>query len=375
LGFGPEKIIAEATMLAYVASGATELTSIVERLDALAQQLIPLIRSAQALADLALHPDRVFKRAVPHVLLNVLGHHDVEFDRFALDTCRRALAHAMDEPPTVVAERRWIMSLWGHPIQSPNVEEERTVLGAPYDLLVDSREAAYGFTHLLFYVTDFGKRHRREFGRPVDEILRDADALIVRCLDDEDYDLTAELLMAWPELGEPWSATAAFGFRVLAHAEDEAGVLPCSNLDAARLQALQGDERRRYARAVSYHTEFVWGFLCAAALRDRMAPPLIIGGPVLAESASASTPTTANHRQWRDVLARCTPNELRGLAPTLSEFAIMRALRSRDFREADATRTEAQRLGPPRGAWQVTADRLLTVLEAGTRVRDGLQSR
>ena len=273
LGFGPEKVVAEATMLAYVVDAASVSTCVRDRVDALARTLVPLVRSPRALVDLTLNPDQAFRRAVPHVLLTALGHRDDAFDDVAADRCARVLPHAVDQPATVVAERAWLRGLWRRSL--PPVRDPRpgTVLTDPFDLLAGGREDAYGLTHLLFYVTDFGRAATPEAGRPHRAILADVEALVIRYLDQGDYDLVAELLMAWPLLREPWSPAAAFAFRVLAHVEDQVGILPCGNVDPQRLAALEGAERTRYARAASYHTALVMGFLCAAALRDGGAPP------------------------------------------------------------------------------------------------------
>ena len=123
LGFGPEKVVAEATMLAYAAHGASESRAVGDRVDALARQLDPLVRSRRALADMALNPDQVFRRAVPHVLLTAIGYPDDAFDEFAADECARVLSHAVDQPATVLAERRWITSVWDRPL--PTVSGRR----------------------------------------------------------------------------------------------------------------------------------------------------------------------------------------------------------------------------------------------------------
>ncbi|GAA1962726.1 DUF6895 family protein [Microbacterium deminutum] len=372
LGFGPEKVIAEATMLAYAAAGVTQATAVVDRVDALARQLVPHVRSPQALADMVLNPDRVFKRCVPHVLLSVLGFHDDLFDDFAFERCQRTMTHAVDEPATVHAERRWIGEVWKRPLRQLVDGEAGTALHQPLELLTDSREDAYGLTHLLFYVSDFGRAPRRNFGRPIEELLKDVDALVVRYLDEEDYDLTAELLMAWPQLREPWSPTATFAFRVLADLEDQVGVLPCGNLDPKRLTALDGEERRRYARAASYHTAFVMGFLCAASLRHGMAPPRGIRGPEYAEGAVSALEVRlgSDRRHWRSALERCDPSERRTLVPTLNELVVMRALRRRDFREAEECRVAAQLFGVPPDAWQNAASETLDAITQGIVVRE-----
>ena len=369
LGFGPEKVVAEATMLAYAAAGASDSALVRARVDQLAARVAPLVRSRAAAADLALNPDRAFKRIVPHVLLTALGHPDPRFDAFAATQAARALAHASDEPATVLAERRWIMGVWGQKDAATPGIRPGTVLDRPFDLLVSSREDPYGLTHLLFYVTDFGRAPGVALGRPRAELLADVEALLIRYLDHEDYDLAGELLMAWPQLGAPWSPAAAFAFRVLADVEDAAGVLPCGNVDPERLATLKGVERTRYARAASYHTAFVMGFLCATILRSGV--PLPLAGPAGADLESpdawrAFRAMVADDRgHWQPVFERCEPAERRALAPMLCELALAQALRRRDYRALHEVLVEARRLGmPSRPLPRAAADLLNALGEA-----------
>ena len=154
--------------------------------------------------------------------------------------------------------------------------------------------------------------------------MADVEAWLVRYLDRDDFGLCAELLMAWPQLRAPWSPTAAFAFQVLAAAEDEVGVLPCGNVDSDRLATLQGPERTRYARATSYHTALVMGFLCAVCLAADAPPPS--GGCV---GPLTQVPACS---QWERVAAVCRPEQHDQLAPLRTAIAIDRALRAKDFR-------------------------------------------
>lgn len=378
LGFGPEKVVAEATMLAYAAAGASDSLRVRALVDELAARVAPLVRSRAAAADLALNPDRAFKRIVPHVLLTALGHPDARFDAFAAAQAARALRQASDEPATVLAERGWIMGVWGQTDAAGPGIRPGTALDRPFDLLVASREDPYGLTHLLFYVTDFGRSPAVALGRPREELLADVEALLIRYLDHEDYDLAGELLMAWPQLGAPWSPAAAFAFRVLAEVEDAAGVLPCGNVDPDRLAALEGAERTRYARAASYHTAFVMGFLCATVLRSGAPLPLAAPtsgpepAPGAAPAAGEALPDDAwrtfraraadDRGHWQPVFERCVPAERGALAPMLCDLALTQALRRRDYRALHDTLAEARRLGMPSRPLPRAAADLLTAL-------------
>jgi hypothetical protein len=372
LGFGPEKVVAEAAMLAYAAYGASTSTVVRDRIDALARLLAPLVRSPRALADMALNPDQVFRRVVPHVLLTRMGHPDDTFDDLASDLCARVLSHAVDQPATVLEERRWITSLWGRPL--PFVPSATgTVLSRPFDLLVGSREDPYGLTHLLFYVTDFGRNLVPSVGRPRAALLADLDALVIRYLDHGDYDLVGELLMAWPQLRAEWSPVAAFAFGVLAHVEDEIGLLPCGNVDPERLASLTGAERTRYARAASYHTALVMGFLCAVALRGDHAPPTRVAGPQHADDAWPTFRAALNDHpgDWRTVFDSRSEVEKRTLAPMLAGLVITQALRQQDFAGLHDAIGAARRFGLPLQPLEGAAAELLQILASAMAVGSG----
>jgi hypothetical protein len=364
LGFGPEKVVAEAAMLAYVAHGVRGSSALRDAVDTLARQIEPLVRSPRVLAEMAGNPDRVFRRVVPHVLLTAMGRRDDAFDDIAAALCARVLAHAVDHPTTVIAERRWITGVWGRPVPGVPDLPAGTALTHPFDLLVGSREDPYGLTHLLFYVTDFGRSPDLRATRPTNAILADVEGLVLRYLDHGDYDLVGELLMAWPQLREPWSPTAAFAFRVLAQVEDAVGILPCGNLDPQRLADLDGASRTRYARAASYHTALVMGFLCSVALRGDSAPPTSIVAPQYDDDAwSALRGMLVDHPgDCVPVFDRCAQQEKRALAPTLVGLVINQALRCGDYPGLCSALQASRRFGLPDHPLQTAAEDLLRVL-------------
>ena len=332
--FGPEKVVAEVAMLLHTADGLRDRPQIGRRVDTLAHQLAPYARSRRALVDMALHPGHAFKLAVPHVLLTGLGLVDHDFDVIARERCLAAATLASDLPPSATAERRWTMSLWSADATDPAPPDaaDGTFLHLPFDLIGGSREDAYALTHLLFYITDFGHRPLVQTPRPQSVILAEIEALVVRYLDAEDYDLCGELLMAWPLTGAPWTTTSAFAFRVLARIEDQVGVLPCGNADIVRLGQLTGDDRALYALAASYHTAFVMGFLCAVALRagpisTRFDSEVFDG--TLVTALAAHVDDTQGH--WQEVFAECDDVERRMLVPALIDLALVQSLRKTDY--------------------------------------------
>lgn len=354
-------------MLTYAAAGASDSAEVGSRVASLGAQLLPYAHSRRALADLAMQPARAFKYAVPHVLLTSLGHTEPALDRFFRSRCRRAVALGSDLPPSAHLERTWITRLWGADWTA--AAPQRTLADQAADVLSDSREDAYALTHQLFYLTDFGRSPPQLPPATASRLLGEVEALLLRYLDAEDYDAAGELLMTWPELRVPWSPAAAFAFRVLARAEDEAGVLPCGNVDLARLSRLDPDGRRRYARATGYHTAFVMGLLCAASLRDDSLPPLEIEGEQYPdrvwERAWQHIDPAQGH--WLDDFTRASAAEKRVLTPTLCNLAVAQQLRRHDYAGLARTLTLATEAGLPDHPLRSAAvDRLQALDEAVT---------
>ena len=207
-GFGPEKPIA--------ASASGHRPKVASRVPELAELLAPHARSERVLADIALHPALAFKFAVPHILLTRLGYRDASFDDFLRSCTSSQVRNGHDRPPSASIERRWISSLWtGQDVGAGwRADLLNSVLNWPLDILGGLHDDAYAFTHLIMYCTDFGFQNRR-LPRRRSAILGEAGSLLAKCVDAEDYDLAAEVILAWPLTGAAWSPSAAFGFRIV----------------------------------------------------------------------------------------------------------------------------------------------------------------
>lgn len=273
----PEKVIAETAFLLLCASRAGEHPEVRERIGSLAERLIPYARGERMVLGVCLEPALALDYAQAHICLARLGYPDPGFDsvlRRSVDSQARA---GRERPPHRELEQHWLEEIWDGSRSNSHSKltaaARNSVLGRPMDLLSSSRDNVYAFTHALMYVTDC-HLPPRQLPRPVSVILAEAEAALGRCLDDQDYDLGGEVLLAWPLTGRPWSAAAAFGFRVLARVEDEAGFLPSPSTKLQRLNELKGDERSNYLLATVYHTAYVMGLVCAVALsREKRRPP------------------------------------------------------------------------------------------------------
>jgi hypothetical protein len=334
----PEKLISETAVLLYGASAVRHYDGVGARVDQVARLLIPYARGPRMLLGVCLEPALALDYAEAHVCLSRLGYGDPGFDELLRQSITSQAAPGRERVPHRVLEQQWIRDLWdgsgsGGAGRAPRATVG-SILNEPLDLLGGGRVNLYAFTHALMYLTDFGIRPRR-LPRPRAMILAEAEAALARSLDAEDYDLSGELLMAWPLTGKSWSAAAAFGFRVLARIEDKAGILPASTTRRERLDKLAGDDRTDYFLATAYHTAYVMGLLCAAALQPGRRPPA-------APAAEAPTngsgdkifrllETEGGGPYWQKEFEQLSGAERDSLAGFLLNIALHRKIGLREF--------------------------------------------
>jgi hypothetical protein len=227
------------------------------------------------------------------------------------------------------------------------------------------KEDAYALTHLVIYCTDFGN-HLKPLPRDRSIVLAEARSFLAKCLDEEDYDLAAEILMIWPQLGAPWCASSAFGFRVLMTVEDQVGVLPSVRTKTDRLTSLEGEERIRYAFATAYHTALVMGLLCARSLRDGRTPSAQLSGDAICIDVNNRLLSfvDADQGHWQPVFASLPDDERRALAPLVLDIALAQAFRKHDYVTANQLLQIASAHGMERSPLAVQAAEMLERLVA-----------
>jgi len=334
----PEKVISETAFLLLAASSAAAHDSVRTRIDSVARLLIPHARSERMRLGICLEPTLTLDFAQAHICLRRLGYPDAAFDTLLRQSLGSQARSGHERVPHRILEQEWLAATWDDTAAHSRKYTSRTALNSalnhPIDLLNGSREDIYAFTHALMYVTDFNLRPRRLL-RPRGTILAEAEATLGRCLEEQDYDLGAEVLLAWPLTGGSWSAAATFGLRVLASVEDEAGFLPAPSTRLQRLNTLQGSARSEYLLATAYHTVYVMGLLCSAALQPGRTPPSEIptgraakGGADLIVQFLEPDDRSAH---WWDQFNRLQGLERDALAGLLLSIALRRKTVQRDF--------------------------------------------
>ncbi|MEO6511536.1 MAG: hypothetical protein ABIO16_11130 [Nocardioides sp.] len=216
-------------------------------------------------ADLAMRvcrdPARALETAFAHIQLTDLGDPDPALDA-PLDL---ALS---DEPtgpaPYVVPElqRQWLRDVRRgapDPIARDRLLHASS-LARPVDLLRCSTQDVYDLTHAVMHGTDLGLW---PLSAPRDEadLAADLDALLGIALGAENFDLTTELLWAWPMLRLAWTPAADLALDTVLTLHRKHGYLPGPGLDP------ESGPDATEIRRTSYHATLVLGILAAAILR------------------------------------------------------------------------------------------------------------
>ncbi len=363
----PEKVVTETALLllaAYVASGGADCVAarggIRRRVHQLAERLSPVARSERTMYSMCVQPALALDFAAAHIYLTRMGYPDLRFDRVFHQTVWEGVRPSKERAPHRALEQEWLLWMGSVPRNRNGREQalRQSALACPMDLLNGSRDDVYAFTHALLYGRDLDCMPL-PLPRTRDEVLGEAEAALARCLDEEDYDLAGEVLLAWPYTGTAkdaanggetvWSAAAAFGFEVLTRVEDRAGFLPSPATRVNTLRSLVGEERRNYLLASSYHTIYVMGLLCAAALGPGKLPPARV--PALTSHAGAAKKMLAHLApevqltHWYEQFRLLDLEQQDGLAGLVFQIAMRRMVKAGDYAGLAGLLGEADGLG------------------------------
>jgi hypothetical protein len=318
------KPIGEAALLLYAAAPAVARQPRLRApFEALQRVVAAHARTTRMETAIRFRPAAAAELAVPHLCLAALGTPDERLSRALADALASPVATMRERVPWKKQEGWWIARLAGSDAPPPLLDE--TLVGWGVDALGASRGELYGFTHALIYAADFGRR-RPNLPRAAAAIGADAESALVRVLEQDDFDLAAELLFTWPYLGLPWSDAAGFALDLLFEVEGEIGFLPSLSLRKQAFEEQPEEARRRWFFKEAYHTDFVMGMLTAAliaadhfpAAAYALAKPRLLPALDALLSGSATTPqwalprtgqtpplsfrlTAAVHRHARDV--------------------------------------------------------------------------
>jgi len=331
------KLIAETGALLFTAAPVALQDGIQFHVEKVARLLAPHARSAEVLVGVCLQPALALDHAAAHICLTQLGYADPAFDRLLRKSMSAMGGDYPERFPHRVLEQRWLANLFGRgdtqAAPSSVRRRVRSALDSPMNLFGATTHDLYAFTHAVMYATEFGTRSNR-LPRARAQILAEAERALARCLDEQDYDLVAELLLTWPLTRARWSPGAVFGFRVLTSVQDRAGFLPTPATRLGTLKKLKGEQRKDYLLATSYHATYMMGFLAACALRPGRAPPPTIRSDRAGTHADRqlwSFLETSNLPHWQQESRRLADSERHALLLFFFTIALWRKIKERDF--------------------------------------------
>jgi len=261
----PEKIIAESAFLLAFTKKGKIYDQVSEAFTDLVELLEPLARSKAMLMNICLKPALALDYAHSHICMNYLGYPDKNFDAAIKDALRSEAAEGIERVPYRMLEREWLRSIWDgqHSEDGCKFWIPLSCLKHQVDLFSDSTDGVYALTHAIMYTTFGGKEIS---GLDATEQLLTVEALLVRFMDEQNYDIAGELLMAWPLLRKPMTPVAKFALECMIEIEERVGFLPAPGLDRSMVEGKEIDERRTYIYSINYHTVMVMGLLCGSLL-------------------------------------------------------------------------------------------------------------
>ena len=344
-----DKVRCEASMLlraaAAVANRDPKLPAALARL---AAELVP--QSPDELAvRLCLHPGIALDLALVLLHLRALGLGDPRLEPLLGDLLGTDRLRGPERQPNRELEQLWLHGLWSGEVEPTSLARTLSAssLAWEFDHLAGTTEDAYAFTHAILYATDHGRR-RVALPRPVEEIVRDADAILAMALDAGNHDVTAEVLWTWPMLDLPWTPLAAEARAFLAQVSDACGFLPGPGFDPSVHKRLPFPERDAYVLRTSYHTTLVHGLLLAATLsrEGRLQPGPAAGqtgsmtalaGRNVADAVTAFLQPSAMAVAWWTQFPSLPPATRDSLAPALVTMALRRAATAADMSAVQET--------------------------------------
>jgi hypothetical protein len=330
------KVVAETAMLLLCVDSIVHQDIHLQTLASeLKQNLIPLARHNDVLAEICLDPGQVYATATAHLILNRLGCPDPDVDELIRGALVLGTDFGPERLPYQNLQATWLERLW------PAVARRRhrsshlvnSLLGRPVDVLAASRLDIYAFTHAVIYATGFGEWPLVRV-RSRQEILADADAALAFALETNDYDLLAELLMTWPMLGARWSQSARFALTVVTEVYDRHGFLPGLAHDPRQGQQLSGQELTDYIQSTSYHASYMMGMLCAVIARSGLPVAMAVRRSRIAHGAGQiylDLIRLNSHGSWLEAFAHFDERQWDTLAPLLLTMLGRQARRQRDL--------------------------------------------
>ena len=305
-GGAPDRLVIDTAILLREAVSVRKFLApdIPVRARHLAHRLASYVRHSRVALEIVARPSFGREYVAAHLILSAFGVTDDQFDRVLVmaHESHRGTARERSGISPHDLEQAWIASLSGIPTISGDAVE-RTALHTGIDFVFGHRDDVRSLARGIMFATDFGRRAPRSIQG--DRVSAMAESALAAALDDNDFPLMGELLLAWPLLHVAWTPVATIAFQILSRINAEGGL------------------------------SYVMGTLCAGILRAKRSPftlPPIGGGSVTRADALLRIAESEEHRpRWVDCVASLTSERRASCEGFMSDALLRRAMRRLDW--------------------------------------------
>lgn len=331
-----EKIIAETCFLLAFTRNNQQHVAIADAVSKLVKILQPLARSHTILLNICLKPRLALDYAQAHICLDYAGYPNEKFDRAVRAALACCTSNQMERTPYRNMEVEWLKSIWNADyVPRFDLWLPVSCLSYPIDLFDQGSDGVYAITHAVMYAAFW---ERQIEGVDKELLFQIIEAFLIRYLDEQNYDIAGELLMAWPLLNETWSPVAAFALHCLFEIEKRVGFLPAPGIDRSRIDGAEQTSKRTYIYSINYHTVLVMGLLYNC----------LLGKPVQNEPAAKRSELTplsleriyeeisgAKEVHWKQFFNICGKEDRKELMPMLYQVCLFRWIQQKKYAKVD----------------------------------------
>ena len=266
-----DKIIIETSLLLYIIQKSFPADdSLAPGLQECAREVALLTAEPRIIALIHKNPQYSLVLGLSFICLKKLGLGNKEYERLLKRIILLNKTHTSEKIPFRELDIKWVRYSYdkGDKIQVNN--QASSILSLATSPIYMSKSDAYAVTHAVMYLTDFGSSTSLLKGYDKVNIYQLLHYGLVWCLGAEDFDLTAELLMAYYFCDFQATALTKLCASRLEAVFEATGYLPGPGFDRDAHAQLGASAQASYVFQNAYHTTYVFGmYLCAATLYQK----------------------------------------------------------------------------------------------------------
>ena len=360
-----DKVVIEAALLVTVAARLPAADDLGADLRTVAADVRRLLLTPAHRALLMRYPHTAVAIGIGYLAQAATGARDPAWEEPIRAAFATGLVDGIERLPYRALEVRWLeRRLSGSSTDDAGLVS-CALAARPVHPIYMSAAETYALTHAVMYLTDFGDRDLPP-GLAVAPLLDATGASLVWHLFTANFDLLGELVLLEASTGRGLSVPGRMALGLLLERKEEWGFLPSPGFDPLEYQGLEATAARSYAFRHTYHTNFVWGILCAVlavvgALEQPTRRPQVVSPGEHREVAAtcADVVKRAARSGWWEPDSIAESDE-----PPMASLARLRALAAERVGGVVVDRVEraakAAGLGTP--AWRsILCDALLTL--------------